>query len=230
MKKVLILFVIVITTISLTGCNNKEKNDSNIKEEIEDVEDTENYEDYENNNIIYRKYILKNGDTFSILIGYDINNKEVWKYTTNMVCNMESSIYSFLGGVGNRIYLKDNKDIIVFDSTNGKQLNKIENVGNDISMIGAEGVGGHIFVAEGTNKIDNIYIINYTTSQIEKTVKIPNDLDYTGYKVVSFNNYVIMLYKLEEKDSSIEEVPVYEINLLSMLDSDWSFSKLNNED
>src|ERR1700730_14534569 len=90
---------------------------------------------------------------------------------------------------GNRIFIipEDNKSIEVYDIRSGKFVHSIKGIGVGHSVVYRADID-RIFVTDGSD--GDLKILNGTTYQLLKSVKLLADSDATGFDPVTHNLYI----------------------------------------
>ena len=184
---------------------------------------SDSYDDFNGNHVLYREYIIGNGEVFGVMIDYDQNGKEKWRYTTKNVEDVQFPIYKLLGGDLERVLLKEYDDVIVFDISTGKQIGRIKGLANRLTLI--ENDYKYYYMANASNMysfINSIYVVDRKTFKVVKKHNFSEKYSNCGYE---FNNdFSIVLKKYDENKH--DDVPKYRFYLKDLLESDWSEAKI----
>ena len=189
-SKILTIFVVSISLLSLFGCESKkntkkhEDKDDEIKTKVVDsVLKVDKIEQNLKNDsiVVYKLYVNSKEEYYAIIEGYDKDNKLKWTYETEPVEYLRSISYSFLKGYDDKIFLQDVEDIIVIDVETGKEKTRIKNV--DKRMVFVEIDDNNIYFAQTTENEEYLdsKIIGYDKETLNKKVEMTVPEKYKDY-------------------------------------------------
>ncbi len=132
-KRIAILAITVVIAIMLGGCEkkqeqkNEEKNNVNeVQNTTNEVQPTENKTMTVNKNnvvsVIHENKTTSDSESYMILSGYDKNNNKVWIYKTETGPLTELETVEYLGEKANNVYINVSGTIISLDKQTGKEL------------------------------------------------------------------------------------------------------------
>ena len=213
------------TTVKSNTTSNKKSNTTSNKTSNKENDYflifTTSYNDYNDNNIVYRSYSPTPEEVFGLIIGYNKNGKEIWRYTTKTVEDVQFPIYEFLGGDGYNIFLKENSDVIVINSNTGKEVSRIKNLAYRLELLNSD--DNYIYIANGDSVFDfinYIYVIDRKTYKLKTKVSLSEKYANSTFEV-DHAGYLILSQYENEKD-----VPKYKFKLSDVANSNWSESKI----
>lgn len=238
MKKIVKIFTLIMMVLSLSvtlGCEREEGKvkEHGVSDEIVDVtsnsngnnsekivEDTITYSGADSILVVYKKYNVNQGETFSTIKAYNKDDELIWNYTTETVADPQYPIYKFLGGHFDYVFLKDNKDIIVIDIRTGKEYKKIENVGYNISLIGIDTNYIYIGNEDGNGLfLNSISLYNQETLEHIDDINIPEKYKNMEYSIREGDGIFMIFSEYHANSSDIEYSILLDLNTLKKFDS-----------
>jgi len=203
MKKFINTFIVLVAIMSLmtaVGCSNnnnvkKHNIDSNNLNSIDDNDtlvDTKTYDDKDNSLLIVFKRYTNNRKTYATIKGYEKKDKEVWSYSTSRTDDETISPYELLDGEEDKVIIKENNNIVILNTKDGKTISRIDNVGSSLVYIGKvrnlndlENTNDYYIIGKKSDMdgLTNLIAIDCNTYKIAKDVKLPEDYSTYEYKM-----------------------------------------------
>ena len=205
MKKFIKLFTVMIAIISLmsaVGCSkektNVKKHNINSNTEINSVDekgtlaDTKTYDDKENSILVVFKRYTNNGETYAIIKGYEKNDKQIWSYSTSRAKDNDVAPFELLDGEEDKVIIKEDNNLVILNTKDGKTITKLENIGSSLVYIGKvrnfinnDSYNDYYIIGKKANMggLTNLIAIDYNTYKVVKDVKLPEDYSIYEYKM-----------------------------------------------
>ena len=214
-SKILTVFVVSISLLSLFGCesknNTKKHEDKEVEINVDEVEDAvmrgdrveENLKD--DSIVTYELYLNSKEEYYAVIKCFDKENNLKWTYKTSKVEYLRTAPYTFLRGYDDKIFLQENDYIIVLDIDTGKEKNRINNFGKGVTLVEID--DNNIYFAQ-TPK-DGIYldskIIGYDKESLNKKVEmtVPEKYKNFHFSIDSENEKTILNFT-NIKDGVVE--------------------------
>ena len=169
--------------------------------------------------IIYKKFNVNEGETFSTLKVYDKNNKLIWDMTTETVADWQFPVNSLLGEYNGNIFFKYSEDVAVLNIKNGKEIHRFKNLGNVLDYLAVDNEG-RLYISKnaGIAGIEKVYVYDIKTfASITTLINKSDKYEYMYDDVEEKGNVPYIRYYEFDNNSEQVEVDKFELSVENLI-------------